>query len=244
MASSILAGSLRRATPLAFAIASLSYAATPLAVASTSDVSADDVASIVGRMARTYAASTQGILGVRSSSDLRIEAPVFRRTIRARTWFVFRDGRLVRSSDAPDPRQPPLHDPYRAEYLGEYRYASTACASCAAGEISIGFESAAHDVAHAYGSLVVERATGRIVSSTETPYKLPWPTTGGSLNATWGPVAGTWLPTGIRGEFVGRIGPFVGHAHYRQDLTEYARYASVSDAARSLETPPVAESAR
>jgi hypothetical protein len=212
-----------------------STSARPRAVLAAPAVS-DDAATLMANVARIYADSTRGVLGVRSTSDLRIVAPVFRRDIRDAAWFVFDNGTLAQSSKAPDPRQPPLHDPYREAYLAEYRYALAPCTSCAPNEITIRFEGVAHDVAHAYGSLVVDRTTNRIVASSETPYKLPWPTRSGSLDATWGPVAGTWLPIGIRGEFVGRIGPFVGHAHYRQELSDYGRFATVGDAVRALDS--------
>jgi hypothetical protein len=211
-----------------------SVSARPGAVLAASD-GGDDAETLIANVARVYAASTRGVLGVRSTSDLRIVAPVFRRNVHDAAWFVFDNGTLAESSKAPDPRQPPLHDPYREAYLAEYRYALAPCTSCAPNEVSIRFEGIAHDVAHAYGSLVVDRTTNRIVASSETPYKLPWPTRSGSLNAMWGSVAGTWLPVGIHGEFVGRIGPFVGHADYRQDLSDYGRYATVADAVRALQ---------
>jgi hypothetical protein len=192
-----------------------------------------DVDALILRVASTYADATRGILGAHSVSDLTIAAPVFRKTIHDDTWFVFDDGKLVRSAKAPDPRQPPLHDPYRSEYLGEYRYAFAPCAACNANDVEIAFASPQHDTAHARGDLIVERDTGRIVSSDETPYKLPWPTKDGQLDATWGAVAGRWLPRTISGDFVGRIGPFIGHATYSQTLS-FSDYPSLDDATKAL----------
>jgi hypothetical protein len=217
----------------------LSLLASALPIAALANGANDsDAATLIANVARTFADSTRGVVGVRSTSDLRIVAPIFRKNIHDDAWFIFRNGMLAQSSKAPDPRQPPLHDPYREAYLGEYRYALTPCISCTPNEVAIRFESTAHDVAHAYGSLIVDRRTDRIISSTETPYKLPWPTRSGSLDATWGFVAGTWLPIGIRGTFVGRVGPFVGHAEYRQELLDYGRYATVTDAVRALKPSP------
>ncbi len=198
--------------------------------------SADEASKLIEIVARTYADATHGVLAVRSTSDLEIIAPVFRKNIHADAWFVFRDGNFAQGSEPPDPRQPPLHEPYRDAYLGEYTYSLAPCRSCSPNEVAIHFTGIAHDVAHAFGSLVVDRTTGRIVSSSETPYKLPWPTRSGSLDATWGDVAGTWLPTGVRGSFIGRIGPFVGHAEYRQGLSGYRRYDTVDDAVNALKT--------
>ncbi len=198
------------------------------------DEVAIDVDALVARMAQTYATETRGVLGVCSSSELRIEAPVFHKTIAEDTWFVFRDGALAESGKPQDPRRPPLHEPYRAEYLAEYRYTLVPCATCTRDTVAIAFASDARDTQHARGSLVVDRASARIIESDETPYKLPWPTSDGSLTASWGAVDGGWFPLAIAGAFVGRIGPFVGHARYRQRLTDYARYASLDDATRAL----------
>jgi hypothetical protein len=218
-------------------VVSLLASARPLA-AWADGPGADDAAKLIANVARTYADSTRGVLAVRSTSDLQIIAPVFRKNIHADAWFVFRDGTFAQGSEPPDPRQPPVHEPYREAYLGEYTYALTPCRSCKPDEVAIHFEGIAHDVAHAFGQLVVNRTSGRIVASSETPYKLPWPTRSGSLDATWGDVEGTWLPIGVRGAFVGRIGPFIGHAEYRQALSEYRRYDTVDDAVRALKTEP------
>ncbi len=203
------------------------------AVQQTND---EDVVALVAHVARTYAEATRGVLAVRSTSDLRIDAPVFRKRIHDDSWFVFRDGTLAESSKPEDPRRPQLHEPYREIYLAEYHFAYAPCVACANETVAIAFDSPLHDTAHAHGILTVDVASGRIVASSETPYRLPWPTTGGSLDATWGEVAGGWFPIAITGEFVGRIGPFVGHAHYRQALSSYERYATLDAAARSLTT--------
>jgi hypothetical protein len=203
--------------------------------ASADRASTDEAATLIANVARTYADSTRGVFAVRSTSDLQIIAPVFRKNIHADAWFVFRDGTFAQGSEAPDPRQPQVHEPYREAYLGEYIYALAPCRSCTSSEVAIRFEAREHDVTHAFGQLVVDRTSGRIVTSSETPYKLPWPTRSGTLDATWGDVADTWLPIGVHGTFVGRIGPFVGHADYRQALSAYERYATVGDAVRALQ---------
>ncbi len=234
--ASIVRPAFRLFTTLAIALLLLASSRPPGVWADSS--STDDAASLIANVAHTYADSTRGVLAVRSTSDLEIIAPVFRKNIHDEAWFVFRDGTFVQGSEPPDPRQPLVHEPYREAYLGEYRYALAACRSCTPNESAIHFEGIGHDMAHAFGLLVVDRTTGRIVASSETPYKLPWPTRGGSLDATWGDVAGTWLPIGVRGRFVGRIGPFIGHAVYRQDLSDYRRYATVADAVRALKSEP------
>jgi hypothetical protein len=186
------------------------------------------------RVAATYASDVAGVIGVRSHSELTITAPVFRRHILDDGWYVFADGVLAATSHKSDPRQPPLHDPYRERYLAEYSFHVVACATCAAGTIAIAYDSRKRDVAHAYGMLVVDEATARITSSSETPYKLPWPTKSGSLEARWGAAADGWFPLQIDGAFVGNIGPFVGHARYAQALSPYDRYPNVATAVAAL----------
>ena len=212
-------------------------AAAPLSSGASDarEVYADTAATaLMRRVAATYSHDVTGVVAVRSHSELTIAAPVFRRHIVDDGWFVFADGVLAATSHKSDPRQPPLHDPYRERYLGEYTFHSVACTTCAPGSSAIAYESEAHDVAHAHGTLVVDEATARITSSSETPYKLPWPTKSGSLDARWGDAKGGWFPLEIDGAFVGNIGPFVGHARYAQVLSAYDRYPTVATAVATL----------
>lgn len=231
------------------ALRALSFAAL---VAGGSPVSADvapapsdvggqpDASALMRRVARAYADATRGTIGVRSTSLLTIEAPFFHRRIADNAWFVFADGTLARSSTPPDPRRPQVHDPYDVRYLAEYRFRFAPCPSCRAGDVAVAYESPSRDAAHATGTLVIDAATARVAHDTERPYKLPWPTREGALEATWGAAADGWFPQAIAGEFVGRIGPFVGHARYAQTLFAYARFASVEAAATSLGARPQA----
>ncbi|MBD5604574.1 MAG: hypothetical protein IAI48_05725 [Candidatus Eremiobacteraeota bacterium] len=198
----------------------------------------DDAQDLVRRVATRYAQSARGVIGVRSQSLLVVEAPLFKRRIANDGWFVFVDGVLEKSKDAPDPRQPPLRDPYRTEYLGEYVYAFTSCRDCRPGTEAVAFSSPIRDVRHASGTLVIDTATALIVAQTETPYKLPWPTKSGDLVATWGTTDGGWFPKSITGSFVGKIGPFVGHARYAQTLSPYRRFEDVATATAALSQQP------
>jgi len=193
-----------------------------------------DATELMHRVASAYAQTAHGVVGVRSQSLLTIKAPVFHRRIANEGWFVFVDGTLAMSSESRDPRQPPLRDPYRAEYARDYAFAYAPCPSCSPGTAAVAFSSPLHDVEHASGQLVIDLDTALIVSQTEKPYKLPWPTQDGQLVATWGRVGGGWFPETIAGAFVGRIGPFVGHATYAQSLSSYNYYPNVETAAVAL----------
>lgn len=195
---------------------------------------ADDGAPLMRRVAAAYTRDVAGVVAVRSHSDLRIAAPLFGRHIVDDDWYVYRDGTLAASSHKVDPRQPPLHDPYRERYLDEYTYRHVRCPTCAAGTAAIAYESDVHDVAHAHGTFVVDDATAHIVRGSETPYSLPWPTKSGELEAVWADSPTGWFPVKIVGAFVGRIGPFVGRAQYAQDITTIDRYASVATATAEL----------
>lgn len=233
-----------RSTIRAFSLAALVAGSSPAAadVASVVPDGGDrtDVTALMRRVALAYADATRGTIGVRSTSLLTIEAPLFHRRIADDGWFVFADGSLARSSTPPDPRRPQLHDPYDARYLAEYRFRFVGCAGCRAGDVAVAYESPSRDAAHATGTLVIESATAHVVHDTERPYKLPWPTRDGALEATWGAAADGWFPQTIAGDFVGRIGPFVGHARYAQTLSAYARFPNVDDAASSLGARPQA----
>ena len=196
----------------------------------------DDAAELMRRVAATYARSAGGVVGVRSHSVLTIRAPLFRRRIARDGWFVFVDGELARSSERRDERQPPLRDPYRAQYARGFRFCLVPCPDCARGTVAVAFSSPSRDAEHARGRLVIVSATATIVSLIETPYKLPWPTQDGELVATWGAAAGGWFPLAISGNFTGRIGPFLGRATYAQALSSYGRFANVDAAASALGT--------
>ena len=195
---------------------------------------ANDGTALMQRVAVAYEANVSGVLAVRSHSDLAIKAPIFGRHIVDDTWYVFENGNLAASSRKADPRRPPLHDPYRMAYLAEYTYRLAPCSSCAAGTSAIQYESTTRDVAHAHGTFVVNTNTAHILRGSETPYKLPWPTKSGELDATWAEVPGGWFPVKVDGAFVGNIGPFVGRAFYSQANTTIERYPSVSAATASL----------
>ena len=194
----------------------------------------DDAAPLMRRVAAAYTRDVAGVVAVRSHSDLRIAAPLFGRHIVDDDWYVYRDGTLAATSHKTDPRQPPLHDPYRERYLDEYTFRHVRCATCAPGTAAIAYESDAHDVAHAHGTFVVDDETAHIVSGSETPYALPWPTKSGELDAEWAESAKGWFPVKIVGAFVGRIGPFVGRAQYAQEITTIDRYANVETASAEL----------
>jgi|GEM_PF-1846712 len=198
-------------------------------------VPAGDAGALMGRVAAVYARATRGTIGVRSSSVLTIEAPLFHKRIARDSWFVFADGVLVRSDTPLDPRRPPLHDPYDPRYVGEYRFTFAPCPACAPGAVAVTYDARAHDRAHASGTLTVDEATARIVRDTERPYALPWPTREGALEATWGGDETGWFPLTIAGDFVGRIGPFTGRAHYAQTLSHYARFADAEAAVAALD---------
>lgn len=195
---------------------------------------ANDGTELMERVAAAYTLDVAGVLAVRSHSDLTIKAPIFGRHIVDDNWYVFENGNLTASSHKTDPRQPPLHDPYRSSYLSEYTYQLAPCATCAPGTSAIAYESKTRDVAHAHGTFIVNTTTAHIISGSETPYKLPWPTKSGELNAVWADSGDGWFPVKVDGAFVGNIGPFVGRAFYAQANTTIERYRSVSAATASL----------
>jgi hypothetical protein len=212
-------------------------AADTPATATTAATSADepDAAALMRRVAAHYAADVAGVLAVRSHSQLIIKAPFFGRRIASDAWYVFVNGVVAASSATPDPRRPPLRDPYVARYLDDYAFRFAPCPACAPGTRAVAYESAARDVEHAHGTFVVDVARASIQSGSETPYKLPWPTKSGELDAVWDAAPAGWFPVRVSGEFVGNVGPFVGHASYTQTNSAFERYGSVADAVRALE---------
>ena len=187
-------------------------------------------------VAANYASDVVGVLGVRSHKELTISAPMLQRHTADDAWYVFQNGTLVASSLKADPRQPPLREPYRAEYLGEYSFHLMSRPSGETGTTSIAFDSPTHDAVHAHGTLVVDDATGHIVTFTETPYAFVWPTKSGQFEVAWGGSGSGsgWYPQHIDGAFMGSVGPFTGHAQYVETLSSYAHYSNVDAATSAL----------
>lgn len=190
--------------------------------------------ALMQRVATAYARNVSGVVAVRSHGDLTIRAPLFGRHIVEDDWYVFENGDLVASSRKADPRQPPLHDPYRANYLSEYTYRVAPCPTCAPGTSAIAYESEQRDVAHAHGTFVIDTVTAHIISGSETPYRLPWPTKSGELDAVWAETPGGWFPVRVEGAFVGKVGPFVGRATFAQANGTIERYPSIAAATEAL----------
>ncbi len=151
-------------------------------------------------------------------------------------WIVDIDGRAVhvRGGDAagPSATEAMVHQPYDARYVGEYRYALAPCAACAAGSVTVAYDSDAHDAAHGRGVIVVDERTARVVRVTATPFVVPRPASSGTVTTTWGPTAAGWFPVATDGTFSAHFGPFGGHATLTQRYTGYKRYPDVRTAER------------
>ncbi len=223
------------ATLTTIGVATAQKAQTSLSLASTRDYApATNVDEIIGRVVHGYAAESKGVVGVRSRSMLRVDAPMNHRKTSTTNWYVYDDGRLVATSEAPDPRRPPLHDPLRSRHRGEYRFKPESCADCPAGAVAIGYSSPTHDEVHAHGTMIVDVRSAHVLHASEVPYAFPRPTHDGKLAITWGKAEIGWFPTHVSGEFSGRVGPFSGVAHYDQMFAPYARYASADAAVSTL----------
>ncbi len=236
------AGPARLAFAVLLTVASLASAAnaqtaaTAAPAATTGGDGAATADDVIGRAIDAYALESRGVVGVRSRSILRVDAPMNHRSTETRAWYVYSDGTLVATSDAPDPRRPPVHDPLRPKFRPEYRFRGEACSDCAAGTVAIGYSSATHDEVHAHGTIVVDTSTYHVLRVTQTPYAFTWPTRDGTIVMTWGASDTGWVPTQIAGRFSGRVGPFSGVAHYEQTLGPYERFATADAAVASLES--------
>jgi hypothetical protein len=190
---------------------------------------------LVRRVSAAYAVVMHGVIGLRTHTDLTIDGPMYHRHLLSTPWYVYNDGELVRSSEQQDARRPLVRDALFPSYLPEYRFAFTACTSCAPGEVEVAYESPEHDAFHAHGYFIIDTASERVRRSVEIPYELPWPTHDGRLETIWGETAAKeWLPRSIVGTFAGKLGPFNGVAHFTQELSPYERYASVQTAVDAL----------
>jgi hypothetical protein len=196
---------------------------------------APDPAALVQRVSAAYALEMRGVVGLRTQTELTIDGPMFHKRTPSSPWYVYADGDLVRSSEAPDARRPLVRDALRPENLSEYAFTFDECSGCAASEVEVAYTSARHDAYHAHGYFIIDTASERVDRSVEIPYQLPWPTRDGRIEVTWGNANATeWLPLTIADTFVGKLGPFSGTAHYVQRLSPYERFPGVNSAVDTL----------
>jgi hypothetical protein len=225
----------------AFAVAIVTLACVPLcagaASAAGTAAAPADAAGVVQRVAEAYAEQSRGVVGFHTHVAVRTVERVVPHDQTDEAWFVYEDGRVVRSAgdpNGPAAAEAAAHQPYDVRYLGEYAYASAACAGCAAGTVAIAYTGAPHDALHARGVLVIDTRLARIVRSTTQPYVVPRPGRSGSLTTTWGATDAGWFPVATDGTFAGRVGPFSGRATLTQRFSGYKRFHDVAAAERAL----------
>ncbi len=190
--------------------------------------------ALVRRVSLAYAEEMRGIVGLRTRTELTVDGPMYHRQLPSAPWYVYDDGALVSSSEAPDARRPLVRDALRPGFLSEYHFGFAPCSECAAGDIAVAYDSPQHDTFHAHGYFVIETATERVLRSVEIPYELPWPTRDGRLEVTWGVAGKSWLPVSVAGTFSGKVGPFRGTARYTQQLSPYEHYPRLGAAVEAL----------
>ena len=220
---------------LAFA-SSRAIAAAPVRAAA---VPVPDATALIKRVAATFAEQARGVFGFRSHATVRSAERILPHDQVEDAWFVFSDGRLVKSGGTPGgpaSAETAAHQPYDVRYVGEYRFASTACARCAPGTVAIAYDSPVHDAVHGRGQLTIDAQTARILTQTTQPFVVPKPARTGSLATTWAETPAGWYPVSTVGTFIGRVGPLSARATLTQQFTNYRRYAEVILAERALDT--------
>jgi len=199
-------------------------------------VTSADATALARRVADAYAEMTAGVIGLRSESRLVVPG-MGARPSTERAWYVYVDGAVVETGSGDGTigaMEAQMHQPYQRRYVNEYSYAFAPCPGCAPGEVAIAYETAAHDVRHGSGTMVVDPTRRRVVRADISQYVVPHPARSGLVSLAWGAIADAWLPLSATGAFVGRVGPFGGTARLTQTFTEYRRYPDVASAERGL----------
>lgn len=207
------------------------------AASQTAAVSVPDPTALVERGAAAFAEQRRGVFGFRSHAMVRSAERILPHDQVEDAWFVFSDGRLVRSGGTPGgpaSAETAAHQPYDARHVGEYRFVPAACARCAPGTVAIAYDSVTHDAVHGRGQLTIDPQTARILMQTTQPFVVPKPARTGSLATTWAETPAGWYPVSTVGTFIGRVGPLSARATLTQQFTNYRRFAEVTLTERAL----------
>lgn len=234
----VVRSSVGAVTLVVLAIGSASATAAPSP--QTAAVSAPDATALIQRVAATFAEQRRGVFGFRSHATVRSAERVLPHDQVEDAWFVFSDGRLVKSGGTPGgpaSAETAAHQPFDARYLGEYRFVPTACVRCAPGAVAIAYDSGAHDAVHGRGQLTIDPQTARILVQTTQPFVVPKPARSGWLTTIWGETPAGWYPLSTSGTFIGRVGPISARATLSQQFSNYRRFVEVGLAERALDHP-------
>lgn len=224
-------------------------AALNLVSAGPSAAEAPDPLQLVKQAAAVYAKDVRGIIGYRSVTESRINAPMFNRTILSTSYVVQRDGnplRIVMERLVTDGKEASRDEllqqeaktnesfkagkgyfkpPYDARYTAAYRFRLEACHDCAPGMTAIGFESAVQDDQHGHGRMILDSA-GRVREVRYTPNVFP-------PNVTHAMVTLTRDADGLRSlkaDYQGSMGLIKGSFAMAQRNEGFRRYTSLEEA--------------
>lgn len=125
--------------------------------------------------------------------------------------------------------------PVDGRYADDYRFDTATCDGCATGEDAFAFTSMIHDRWHGHGTLVLDRATARVVRISYTMDKPPDHASSADAVETFGEgMPGLWTCTHVDENYHGRMGIIGGTATMSYSLDHFKRFAQLESGLAAL----------
>lgn len=232
----------------------VAFVALGLAPLAPSAAHADDALSLVKQAAKNYAQEVRGVVGYRSVSESRINAPMMNQTIRSTSFVVQKDGipvQVVLERVVTNGKETSADDlakqeaktnasykegkgffkaPYDPRYMEAYTFQFESCSDCAPGSTAIRFSSTLKDDQYGKGTMILDEAM-RVREVRYSPNAYPPNVTRGALTLLRDEVGkGLFAVRNVKVDYQGAMGPIKGS--FVMDLRNegFRRYGSVDEA--------------
>ncbi|MNX17199.1 hypothetical protein D3C86_470780 [compost metagenome] len=219
-----------------------------------SSAHAEDALNLVKQAAKNFAQETRGVVGYRSVSESRINAPMLNQTIRSTTFMVQKDGIPVRavmervvtngketSAEELSKQEAKTNAsyqegkgyfkaPYDPRYMDAYTFQLESCSDCAPGSKAIRFSSTLKDEQYGKGIFILDEAM-RVREVRCTPNAYPPNVTRGEMTFFRDEVGkGIFALRNAKVDYQGSMGPLKGTFVMDMRNEGFRRFASVEEA--------------
>ena len=243
-----------RSTQISLTVLLLATALGPLGVAAT-----EPAPPLVKRAITLYEGEHRGDLGFSRHLNFKLHIGPIARDVKNEVGILMRDGAYVKvayyssttngkSDDAAELQKQEdkatadiaagrgyFKRPVDGRYSDDYRFETTSCDGCAAGEDAFAFTSMIHDRWHGHGTLVLDRATARVVRISYTLDKPPDHASSADAVETFGEgMPGLWTCTHVDESYHGRLGIVSGTATMSYTLDHFKRFAQLESGLTAL----------
>lgn len=215
-----------------------------------------EAAAVVAAAARTLAAERTGIVALHRHIAAQQHAPAHDGSLDEQAGLL-RDGNHVIAvrvyatqsggasgqtlvkAQADAEKNLPDDDyqlPVRAEFLGDYTFATAPCEGCASGSAAVRFTSLKRDATHGDGIAVIDTATHHFVRVDFVPSVLPEHVDKASISLVFGKaLADLWDVLEMDQHYSGHVLFLSGGADITTSLSNYRRFKSRDDGLKALD---------